>query len=773
VSTTRPIRSRGSDAAADSRRPTAYNNDFVLRRFLLALEGAVVGAALVAVAFGLESGKTAGAAAAALGDLAVLAPVAAAIGLGVALVHVYFEPDRPSAPAEIVAAVRAEPVLSRSRTAAAAPLGVLAAFFGTVALARFARFALSRGHAAGVGLELAGAAAGLLFAGAVVVLALVPPLRRVLAAGADRMPRLLDPIFTGGVTALVVLVLFALGVHVGDAGGDGPTALAIFGVLARAELDLRPVLDLLAIASCAYVFPVALRRSRGLRAPVVATVVVALALGWTVREARALNDQPAVARALERAPLGKMALAALRRATDRDHDGFSPLFGGGDCNDHDPQINPNAYDIPANGVDEDCSGSDAPRPPPPPKPPAPPKVEIPKDLNLILITIDTLRQDETGFDGYPKDTTPNLDRLAKKSVIFDRAYSLASYTGKSIGPLLIGKYASETQRNGAHFTTYTAPDVFVTERLHADGVRTFGGASHWYFNPWSGLSQGMDVWDLSAKPGSGQGETDTSITSAELSDAALRLLKNPQNTGRRFFAWFHYFDPHEQYMKHDDAPDFLGDGRGAVAAYRALYDGEVWFTDKNLGRVIDYVESQPWGKRTAFIVTADHGEAFGEHDMSWHGMELWEMLVRVPLLVYVPGVTPHHVPNKRSAIDLVPTILDLYGEPQPPEGELSGRSMIGDILGKPPYEERDVYIDMPAGPYNGMRKAFITGKTPGMKLIYFGGRSYQLYDLAADPGEKNDLASDKNKLGPIVTAFETMRAGIKEIEVKPESPDAP
>ncbi len=737
----------------------------MLRRVLIASEGGLVGAALVAVAFGLETAHVSGAA---LADFGVLAPLALVVSLAVAALHIYFEPRAPRAPAEIFAAIRAEPVLSRSRTAAAAPLVVLAAFAGTVALAHVARTELAGGAAAGVGLELAGVTAAISFAGALVVLALVPPMRRALAAGADRMPRLVDPIFTGGLALVVALLLLVVGVRTGDAGGDGGTALAIFGVLGRPELDLRPVLDVLAIAACAYIFPVALaqRRGRALRGALVAFVVVAGALAWTAHQARALDASPAVTRAIERAPLGKISLAVLRRATDRDHDGFSPYFGGGDCDDHDPRRNPQAFDVPGNGIDEDCSGSDAPLPPPPAAPPAPPKVTLPSDLNVILVTVDTLRPD-CGFAGYDKDTTPNLDALAKKSVVFDRAYSLASYTGKSVGPLLIGKYPSETDRDGGHFNKYAPKNVFVAERLRDAGVRTFGGASHWYFNWWSGLSQGMDVWDLSAKPNEGQGENDTSITSDKLSDAALRLLKDPKNTGGRFFAWFHYFDPHEQYMPHEGAPDFLGDGKGESARQRALYDGEVWFTDHHLGRVLDYVASQDWGKRTAIIVTADHGEAFGEHDMSWHGIELWEMLVHVPLLVYVPGAEPHHVSERRSAIDLVPTILDLFGARQPPAGELSGRSMIDDLLDKPPYEKRDIYIDMPAGPYNFMRKAFITGD---MKLIYSGGKSYQLYDLANDPEEKTDFASDPDKLAPVVKAFEEKRATMHEIDVKPAAP---
>ncbi len=342
--------------------------------------------------------------------------------------------------------------------------------------------------------------------------------------------------------------------------------------------------------------------------------------------------------------------------------------------------------------------------------------------------------------GYGKDVTPNLDTLANKAVVFDRMYSMASYTGKSIGPLFIGKYPSETKRDGGHFNTYYAANTFLAERLRDAGIYTLGAAPHWYFEPWSGLSQGFETWDLRAMPADGQGDNDTSVTSKELSDAAIRLLKKPEATSKRFFMWLHYFDPHEQYMPHDGAPDF---GKGTKAAY----DGEVWFTDKHIGRVLDYIASQPWGAKTAVVVTADHGEAFGEHNMHWHGYELWEPLVHVPFLVYVPGVAPHHVPVKRSHVDFVPTVLDLMSVWRPADGELSGESMLDDVVfppnaeatdAGPAYtpEERDVYIDMPVGPFTAMRHALIHGPTPGTKLVHLDSGEFQLFDLASRSGRE-------------------------------------
>jgi arylsulfatase A-like enzyme len=234
----------------------------------------------------------------------------------------------------------------------------------------------------------------------------------------------------------------------------------------------------------------------------------------------------------------------------------------------------------------------------------------------------------------------------------------------------------------------------------------------------------------------------------------------------------HYFDPHAQYVAHEDAPNFLDPDKPA-ARMRAAYDGEIWFTDKHVGRLLDYARAQSWWKDTIVVVTSDHGEALNEHGIAFqHGWEIWEPLMRVPLVFAVPGVGAHHVPVKRSAVDLVPTLLDLMRLPPPQPGELSGQSLLVDLIAKPgeAYAERDVYLDMPDGPYTRMRRGIIHGETPGMKLIHFGGRQYQLYDLAVDPAERDDLAGDPAKLGPMIEALQAKRAILKEVTVRADTP---
>jgi arylsulfatase A-like enzyme len=702
-------------------------------------------------------------------EVGVLLPFALSLGLAVGLFAIFLEPARPRAPQEHLAALRAQPMLTRARTAALLPLAVFASFGWCVAVAHVARRMLAWGDPLTSGALLSLAAMVCAGFAMSVTLALLLPLRRVLAACASYDVRFVDPVMTASIAGAAVAVLLGVGVAVGDAGGNGGGPLGIFGVLKRPELDLGPVLNLTAIALSAYLAQAAFATLPTLGALLLGAIALS-PLAVTVHEARAMNHDFATMRVVEHGGLGRIALSILRRVTDRDRDGASPYFGGGDCDDHDANRYPNAIDVPGNGIDEDCSGEDLPLPASAPVVTRPVETPFTLDpsMNLVLITVDTLKID-LGFMGYDKPVSPNLDALASRSVVFDRAYSLASYTGKSIGPLLIGKYPSETIRDAGHFNTYYPANTLLTERLHDAGFHTMGAASHWYFVPWSGLTQGMDDWDTSAIPGSGQGDIDTSVTSEELTTAAIRLLtKSAEKSAGRFFLWVHYFDPHEQYMPHEDAPKEIQEGADSPQKKaKAAYDAEVWFTDHHIGRLLDFIAEQPWGARTAIVVTSDHGETFGEHGMSFHGGELWEPLVRVPLVIYFPGARPHHVPVKRSHIDLVPTLLDLLTVPAPAEGELSGRSMLRDLVSKEgeplPFEERDVYIDMPTGPFTGMRHALITGPTPGMKLYNMAPGQFALFDLAKDPDEVDDvILADRDRLAALTRRFEEIRGRLKE-----------
>jgi arylsulfatase A-like enzyme len=784
-------------------------------RLLFALGGAALAAILVAL---LEARVIASAAMEAgeqplppmgglvVAELGLLSPVALGVGAGVGALMLLVHPSGVIDPIQALGRLREAAVLDRLRAAAAIPLTILAVFAWCVGTAHVARMAMESGKPAEAGLTVGVGAVGVLLVIGAIALAVLPLLRRLLALGSSSVPQLLDPALTGSIALALVGSLFAIGIMIGDTSGANGGALGIFGVLKRPELDLRPVVNVGLIAFGAFVLPVVLVRLpladvrgrpdlRPLGAAATAIVLHAVLLLLCRHAGASIGEPPTVARGVEKhAPLGKVALAALRRATDRDKDGFSASFAGGDCNDGDKRMNPAALDVPGNGIDEDCDGVDTPEVAPAPVALTSAdagSLKPKKTFNVILITVDTLRPD-LGFMGWDKPTSPNLDRLAEKATVFEQAYSMASYTGKSVGPMLIGKYPSETVTNFSHFNTYYDANVFVTERLKEAGIRTFAGMCHWYFRPSSGLKQGFDVWDTSAIP-PGMADNDNSVTSERMADLALKLLAQPENTlgvypeaadagapaaagetdagtgkPHRFFAWFHFFDPHAQYVHHEGAPDFTGKGQYATA--RKLYDEEIWYTDQHIGRVLDYVASQPWADETAIIMTADHGEAFFEHGMMWHGSEIWQELVHVPLLVYVPGAEPRRVSKKRSHIDVAPTILELMGVPLPDDpNALRGRSLLDDVyLPKDAeHEERDVYIDMPQGPHNGMRRAIIFGPSPGMKLIHFGAYNFQLFDLSTDWEERKDLSGDKEKLNEAIKTLNGFRGRLKEIPVKP------
>ncbi len=348
-------------------------------------------------------------------------------------------------------------------------------------------------------------------------------------------------------------------------------------------------------------------------------------------------------------------------------------------------------------------------------------------LNVLFITIDSLRVDVPWL-GYSRPIAPNLTKLAEQSVVYTRAYSASSYTAKSVATMLSGRFASTLYRDRRFFARYPASNDFVAELLAPHGVRSVAWHGHMYFGRNSGFEQGFAEWKL--VPGiKFDSETDNEVTSEKMTALGLELLGKPENTGGRFFAWAHYMDPHDQYQKHAEGPDF---GKKA----RDRYDSEIWYTDLWIGKLLDWAKTQAWWKNTVVIISADHGEAFGEHDMYKHAFELWEVLTRVPLVVHGPGIAPRRIEQRRSHIDLAPTLLDLMGAPIP--AGFQGKSLAPELYGAAPESREPILLELAEDSHNPPRRALISDK---WKLIDFGRERYQLFDLEADPGETQDLAA--------------------------------
>jgi len=300
--------------------------------------------------------------------------------------------------------------------------------------------------------------------------------------------------------------------------------------------------------------------------------------------------------------------------------------------------------------------------------------------------------------------------------------------------MMASRYPSEMPRSDRHEVRYMGSNVLLAERLQAAGYRTAGAASHFLFNRALGWVDGFDRFIMTGVDGSQGSGIDWRHSSRPLADAAIRLLNEADLVASPFFIWVHFLDPHKQYLEHPGYSTFGDDPR-------ALYDGEIAFTDYHIGRVLDALAASPAAERTAVIFTGDHGEAFGEHGFYFHGREIWDEVVRVPLVIYVPGVKPRTVARRTSNVDLAPTVLDLAGLPQD-EGA-RGRSLVMELVGGP-VAARPVLVDQPRNPYYPPRRGFIQG---AYKLHHaIDNETYRLFDLDQDPGEQSDLAETQPEL---------------------------
>ena len=330
--------------------------------------------------------------------------------------------------------------------------------------------------------------------------------------------------------------------------------------------------------------------------------------------------------------------------------------------------------------------------------------QAPPPRIFVLITVDTLRADRLGAYGSPLDLTPRLDALARESEVFTSAWAPAPFTLASIAALLTGRYP-ETLGIASNASALPPAVPTLAGELRAAGWRTAAVVSNLVLRRGSGLDAGFDVYDDTLLQRESVRDWPERIA-ADTTDAALAtlddLLRRP---GARVFLWVHYQDPHgpytppegrrERYLEVERrAPDGrrelpirpgraslgalpsyqrIGDER-EVAFYRAGYDAEVGYTDEEIGRLLDGLESRGIGDETLLAFTADHGESLGEGDYWFaHGELLTDALVRVPLLIRRPGGEVRERRDPVSLVDLFPTLLRAVGLADPPGG---GRDLL-------------------------------------------------------------------------------------------------
>jgi arylsulfatase A-like enzyme len=404
-----------------------------------------------------------------------------------------------------------------------------------------------------------------------------------------------------------------------------------------------------------------------------------------------------------------------------------------------------------------------------------------KRPNIVFILLDATRADHLSMYGYSRPTTPNLDQLARRGVVFDHMYAQSSWTKPSVATILSSLYPS------VHKVTrerdFLSDDVTVLpELLRAAGYKTFGVSANANVSPIFGYSQGFDefrVWKVesairltmvgriaqdlftTSQLRRMLGERGDIIPRAEvLTDLTLDWVS--RSGEGPFFLYVHYIDPHTPYTPpapydtmfdhRKDPPRRAGgvdplalvppdQSRAEVGRILDLYDGEIVYADLHIGRLLRELGARGILDNAIVVFTADHGEEFWEHGHDEHGKSAYEEVLRVPFVISAPGRLPAgvHADDYVGLIDLTPTLLALAGIEVP--ADLQGLSFAGVLTGSTERRpERRLFAQAITDAF-----ALEMVRDQRYKLVrhLHGPRAGQveLYDLREDPLERTDISA--------------------------------
>ena len=422
------------------------------------------------------------------------------------------------------------------------------------------------------------------------------------------------------------------------------------------------------------------------------------------------------------------------------------------------------------------------------------ETDVPRPRSVVLIGVDTLRADHLGLYGAKRATSPMLDRLAKNARVFDHAYATSAWTLPSFASVLTGLDPAEhgagillrntpgvdwgEERIGRKKRTKLDPKVrTLAERLSEAGFATFALVQSPNLDPSFDLGRGFDSYSSNRRGGK--------LRARAAVDQALVLIDAQK--GRPFFLFLHLIDPHLNY----DAPapaggmftDEIEAGlkrpvsdiiklRRAYPTYppvkkqfvEAAYDEEIAFVDLQIDRLFRGLAKRGLDAETLVILTSDHGEEFFEHGAFEHGHSLYQEVVRVPFLVWGPGVASGRESAPVSIADATPTILDALRLEVPKKS--SGRSLWPVLSGR---DEGDpLRLIVASGTLWGSEQRMAM-RWPFKLIHHVNDDKLLLFDLEKDPNETNDLSAARSELAGRLVSELNARIRKAENDVRREA----
>lgn len=363
-----------------------------------------------------------------------------------------------------------------------------------------------------------------------------------------------------------------------------------------------------------------------------------------------------------------------------------------------------------------------------------------KGYNVLLLTLDTTRADHLGCYGDAHAMTPSLDRIAAAGALFEHAYAPSPLTLPSHATMLTGLNPNEHGLALNNTATLSAQLPTLATVLAERGYRTAAFIASPILDSRFGLDRGFEVYndDMRQAVSMTKGDVMFYRQANVVVDAALQWLgarphdvEADQLHEKPFFLWVHLYDPHRPLFAHEELA-------GTRFAGEATYQGEIAFMDRHIGRLTSTLDAARLSERTLIVAVGDHGEELGDHGDPAHGLALYQEVLRVPLLVALPGVVRagHRVDAVVSLRDLLPTVLDLLGLPAIEQGK--GRSLKAALEGQPIPSEPS-YAETQT-PYNMYRWSPLYSLTTE-EWKYIRTARPELYDRKRDPAEMYNLAT--------------------------------